>query len=198
MGKWALLVSVLIETLKGFLMLYQSLPREDSISLKGASQKHNRDLFLQTVILLANLVRYSGFCRSRVCTPSCRGWEGFLLDINALYHTWYSILCDRGKFCLDLMARGKKLASEYSKRWVPGSFFQGILNISLTCTTPTLPVNSSPLKSKRSTLLIHQLWQGPEVWFSPSSALQDRLQWLLLLQCWGTHSATAVHSRGGH
>lgn len=198
MGKWALLVSVLTETLKGFLMLYQWLLREGSIRLKGASQKHNRDLFLQTVILLANLVRYSGFCRSRVCTPSCRGWEGFLLNINTPYHTWHSLSRDRGKFCLDLTARGKKLLSEYSKRWVPGSFFQGILNIILTCTTPTLPVNSSPLKSKRSILLTHQLWRGREVWFSPSSALQDRLQWLLLLQCWGAHSATAVHSRGGH
>ena len=38
MGKWASPVSLLTETLKGFLMLYQRLPREGSVRLRRASK----------------------------------------------------------------------------------------------------------------------------------------------------------------
>lgn len=103
----------------------------------------------------------------------------------------------RGKVCLDLMALGKKLLGEYSKRWVLGSCSQEILKIIPTSTTSNLPGNSSPLKTQSSYLLKHQLWLGWDVWISPSSVLQDRLQWFLP-QGKGAHFPIVVHSRGGH
>lgn len=69
----------------------------------------------------------------------------------------------RGKVCLDLMALGKKLLGEYSKRWVLGSCSQEILKIIPTSTTSNLPGNGSPLKTQSSYLLKHQLWLGRDV-----------------------------------
>lgn len=63
-----------------------------------------------------------------------------------------------GKFCLDLMALGKKLLGEYSKK-VLGSCSQEIWKIIPTSTTSNLPGNGSPLKTQSSYLLIGG-WDG--------------------------------------
>lgn len=77
----------------------QWLPREGSVRMRGAS----KSVIEISSSKLGSLVRHSGFCRSRVCTLPCRGWQGFLLNINTPNHTSYSSSWDRGTFCLDLM-----------------------------------------------------------------------------------------------
>lgn len=66
-------------------------------------------------------------------------------------------------------ARGKRLLTEYSKRWVLGSSFQEILNSNKQ--PLRLPDNTSSLKSNRSNLLILRIRHVMAVMGSSSPTL---------------------------